>query len=240
MFGTKEALLTALVAGAQQRVAPPPGPGPGLGRLRQRAARYIDQISAGDQHARAFLLLWAESVGATPQLRAMFAERDDLFAREIREDLTAGIADGDIRPGIDTEGTALALIATLRGAGLHAIIRGTAPDTTARVRDAVLACLQRSLQDLIRAKASRRLQRLRPAGSEAEDDVGWADSREIPSYALTSWAGTTCIRLAREVTWSRPLRTSPASTSASLRIRSGRSAGRRTPSSCQVKSPMKA
>jgi AcrR family transcriptional regulator len=88
MFGTKEALLTALVAGAQQRVAPPPGPGPGLGRLRQRAARYIDQISAGDEHARAFLLLWAESVGATPQLRAMFAERDNLFAREIREDLT--------------------------------------------------------------------------------------------------------------------------------------------------------
>ena len=77
----------------------------------------------------------------------MFAERDDLFASEIREDLTAGIADGDIRPGIDTEGTALALIATLRGAGLHAIIRGAAPDTTARVRDAVLACLQRSLGD---------------------------------------------------------------------------------------------
>ena len=124
MFGTKEALLTALVAGAQQRVAPPQGLGPGLGRLRQRAARYLDQISAGDEHARAFLLLWAESVGATPHLRAMFAERDNLFAREIREDLTAGIADGDIRPGIDTEGTALALIAALRGASLHAISRG--------------------------------------------------------------------------------------------------------------------
>jgi AcrR family transcriptional regulator len=147
MFGTKEALLTALVAGAQQRVAPSPGPGPGLARLRQRAARYIDQISAGDEHARAFLLLWAESVGATPQLRAIFADRDDLFAREIREDLTAGIADGDIRPGIDVEGTALALIAALRGAGLHAIIRDPAPGTTARVRDAVLDGLQRSLEN---------------------------------------------------------------------------------------------
>jgi hypothetical protein len=112
-------------------VAPPQGPGPGLGRLRQRAARYIDQIGAGDEHARAFLRLWGESVGASPQLRAMFAERDNLFAREIREDLTAGIADGDIRPGIDIEGTALALIATLRGAGLHAIIRGTAFDSRA-------------------------------------------------------------------------------------------------------------
>jgi hypothetical protein len=77
----------------------------------------------------------------------MFAERDNVFAREIREDLTAGIADGDIRPDIDTEGTALALIAALRGAGLHAIIRDTAPDTTARVRDAILAGLQRSLAD---------------------------------------------------------------------------------------------
>jgi AcrR family transcriptional regulator len=145
MFGTKEALLAALVAGAQQRVGPPPASSPGLGRLRQRAARYIDQISAGDEHARAFLLLWAESVGATPQLRAMFTERDTLFAREIREDLTAGIADGEIRPGIDIEGTTLALIAVLRGAGLHMIIRGAAPGTTARMRETILASMQRSL-----------------------------------------------------------------------------------------------
>ncbi|MGH3171148.1 MAG: TetR/AcrR family transcriptional regulator, partial [Trebonia sp.] len=146
MFGTKEALLTALVVGAQQRVAPPQGPGPGLSRLRQRAARYIDQISAGDEHARAFLLLWAESVGATPQLRAMFTERDNLFARELREDLTAGIADGDIRPDIDTEGVTLVLIAVLRGVSLHMIIRDAAPDSTARVREAVLDCLQQSLE----------------------------------------------------------------------------------------------
>jgi AcrR family transcriptional regulator len=145
MFGTKEALLAALVTGAQQRVGPSPASSPGLGRLRQRAARYIDQISAGDEHARAFLLLWAESVGATPQLRAMFAERDSLFAREIREDLTAGITDGDIRPDIDIEGAIMALIAVLRGAGLHMIIRGAAPDNAARTRDTILVSLQRTL-----------------------------------------------------------------------------------------------
>jgi AcrR family transcriptional regulator len=145
MFGTKEALLAALVTGAQQRVAPPEVAGPGLARLRQRAARYIDQISAGDEHARAFLLLWAESVGATPQLRAMFTERDNLFAREIREDLTVGIARGEIRPGIDVEGATLTLIAVLRGAGLHSIIRDAAPGSTVRVREAILASLQRTL-----------------------------------------------------------------------------------------------
>jgi hypothetical protein len=58
--------------------------------MRQRVARYIDQISAGDEHARAFLLLWA---------------------------------------------------AVLRGASLHMIIRDAAPDSTARVREAVLASL---------------------------------------------------------------------------------------------------
>ena len=145
MFGTKEALLAALVTGAQQRVGPPPASSPGLGRLRQRAARYIDQISAGDEHARAFLLLWAESVGATPQLRAMFADRDSLFAREIREDLTAGITDGDIRPDIDIEGAIMALIAVLRGAGLHMIIRGAPPGSTVRMRDTILVSLQRTL-----------------------------------------------------------------------------------------------
>ena len=145
MFGTKKALLAALVAGAQQRVAPPQASGPGLTRLRQRVARYIDRISAGDTHARAFLLLWAESVGATPQLRAMFTERDNLFVREIREDLSAGIADGDIRSDIDAEGVTLALIAVVRGAGLHTIIRDAGPDATAPVREAILTCLQRSL-----------------------------------------------------------------------------------------------
>lgn len=147
MFGTKEALLAALVTGAQQRVGPPQASGPGLARLRQRVARYIDQISAGDEHARAFLLLWAESVGATPQLRAMFAERDNLFADEIREDLSAGIATGDIRSDIDREGVTLALIAQLRGAGLHMIIRNAAPDCASRVREAVLDSLQRCLGD---------------------------------------------------------------------------------------------
>jgi AcrR family transcriptional regulator len=145
MFGTKEALLAALVAGAQQRVAPPPTSTPGLDRLRQRVVRYIDQIGAGDEHARAFLLLWAESVGATPQLRAMFAERDTRFAREILEDLGAGIADGDIRPDIDTEGVTLALIALLRGASLHMIIRDATPDSTAGLRETILAVLQRTL-----------------------------------------------------------------------------------------------
>lgn len=145
MFGTKEALLAALVAGAQQRVAPPQASSPGLGRLRQRVARYIDQVSAGDEYARAFLLLWAESVGAAPRLRAMFTERDNLFVREIREDLSAGIADGDIRPDIDAEGVTLALIAVLRGTGLHTIIRDAEPDAAVRVREAILACVRRSL-----------------------------------------------------------------------------------------------
>src|SRR6185437_1459006 len=54
-----------------------------------------------------------------------------------------------------------------------------------------------------------------------------------------SWAGTTCIRPASEATLSRSSRTWPGSTSASLRIKSGRSAGWRTPSSCQATSPMK-
>ena len=145
MFGTKEALIAALVTGAQQRVAPSRGPGPGLARLRDRVARYVDQISAGDDHARAFLLLWAESVGATPQLRAMFTERDSLFAREIHEDLNAGIANGTIRPGIDTDGVTLALMAQLRGAGLHIIIRDPAPASSALVRQAILDSLQRNL-----------------------------------------------------------------------------------------------
>lgn len=72
----KEALLARLAAAAQQQLAPPAGNEVGLDRLCLLVDTYIEMVRSGDSYARAFLLLWAESVSASPELRAIFTERD--------------------------------------------------------------------------------------------------------------------------------------------------------------------
>jgi len=116
----------------------------GLGRLRLLVDTYIQTVRSGDSYARAFLLLWAESVSASPALRAIFAERDQQFTSEIIKDLEAGRQQGTVHPGTDIAGTAAALIAQLRGLALQIIIAGDSFDAE-RVRDAIQAGLFRSL-----------------------------------------------------------------------------------------------
>lgn len=117
-------MLAKLAAAAQERVAPPAGNEAGLGRLRLLVDTYIQTVRSGDSYARAFLLLWAESVSASPALRAIFAERDQQFTNEIINDLEAGRRQGTVHLGIDSVGTAAALIAQLRGLALQMIITG--------------------------------------------------------------------------------------------------------------------
>ncbi len=144
-FGTKEALLASLARAAQRRVAPPDERAHGVERLLALVETYIDQVSSGEPYARAFLLLWAESVGASPELRAVFAERDRQFSDEIERDLLAGRHDGTVRDDLDDSGTAAALIGQLRGLGLQTIIGGD-PYDRARAKDAVLAGLLRTIR----------------------------------------------------------------------------------------------
>jgi AcrR family transcriptional regulator len=158
-FGTKEALLAKLAAAAQERVAPPAGHEMGLGRLRLLVDTYIQSVQSGDSYARAFLLLWAESVSASPALRAIFAERDQQFISEIVKDLEAGRRQGTVHPGIDSVGTAAALIAQLRGLALQIIIAGDSFDAE-RARDAIQTGLLRSLAT---EKKERRLDNPGPA-----------------------------------------------------------------------------
>jgi AcrR family transcriptional regulator len=150
-FGTKEALLARLAAAAQQRVAPPAENEMGLGRLRLLVDTYIETVRSGDSYARAFLLLWAESASASPALRAIFTERDQQFTSEIIKDLEAGRRQGTVHPGIDSAGTAAALIAQLRGLALQMIIADDSLDAE-RARDAIQTGLLRSLRTEKREK----------------------------------------------------------------------------------------
>ncbi|WP_406164430.1 TetR/AcrR family transcriptional regulator [Streptomyces sp. NBC_00996] len=143
-FGSREALLTALLTHVQRDFVPTVDDlAPGLDRLLTLVDGYLAALDAGGARGRAFLLLWADSIAAAPELRPIFEERDQYLRALLTDDLRAGAAAGRVRPGIDLEATSLALLGQLRGLGLH-LVNADAADGK-RLRTAVVDLWRNSL-----------------------------------------------------------------------------------------------
>ena len=143
-FGSKQALLQRLAHATQSGFVPGlDGMPPGLDRLLRLIDGYIGALSQLRMPNRAFLLLWAEAATAA-DLARIFRERDEAFRADLREDVTAGIADGTIRPDVTAEETAVAVLAQLRGIGLQRLVDSPAVDTQ-RLRQSVTEYWHRAL-----------------------------------------------------------------------------------------------
>lgn len=143
-FGSKQALLQRLAHATQTGFVPGlDGVPPGLGRLLRLIDGYIGALGQLRMPNRAFLLLWAEAATAA-DLAAIFRERDEAFRSDLREDITAGIADGTIRPDTAAEDAAVAVLAQLRGIGLQRLVDSPAVDTE-RLRRSVTGYWHRAL-----------------------------------------------------------------------------------------------
>ncbi|MFI6937056.1 TetR/AcrR family transcriptional regulator [Streptomyces sp. NPDC050287] len=135
-FGSKQALLDRLARSTQAGFVPgleelPPG----LDRLLRLIDGYVGALGdAGTTH-RAFLLLWAEAATAS-ELAPIFRERDEAFRNDLRDDVAAAITDGDVRPDIEPDDVAVAVVGQLRGIGLQRLLDPHTVDT-ARLRHAV-------------------------------------------------------------------------------------------------------
>ena len=128
-FGSKQALLQRLARATQSGFVPGlDGLPPGLDRLLRLIDGYIGALGQLRMPNRAFLLLWAEAATAA-DLARIFRERDEAFRTDLREDIAAGIADGDIRPDVAAEEAAVAVLAQLRGIGLQRLVDSPAVDT---------------------------------------------------------------------------------------------------------------
>jgi AcrR family transcriptional regulator len=128
-FGSKQALLQRLAHATQSGFVPGlDGVPPGLGRLLRLIDGYIGALGQLRMPSRAFLLLWAEAATAA-DLAAIFRERDEAFRSDLREDITAGITDGTIRPDAAADDVAVAVLAQLRGIGLQRLVDSPAVDT---------------------------------------------------------------------------------------------------------------
>lgn len=143
-FGSKQALLQRLAHATQSGFVPGlDGLPPGLDRLLRLIDGYIGALGQLRMPNRAFLLLWAEAATAA-DLARIFRERDEAFRTDLREDIAAGIADGDIRPDVAAEEAAVAVLAQLRGIGLQRLVDSPAVDTE-RLRRSVTEHWRRAL-----------------------------------------------------------------------------------------------
>jgi AcrR family transcriptional regulator len=125
-FGSRARLLEAVVRDAQQFDVPDTGE-TGLDRIGALVSTYVATLRQRGATGRAFLLLWAEAVGADPVLAPLFAERDAWFRGLLTDYLRAGIDDGSVRPDVDPESVALALVGLVRGVAMQ--VMSTAADT---------------------------------------------------------------------------------------------------------------
>ncbi|MET9256636.1 TetR/AcrR family transcriptional regulator [Streptomyces sp. NPDC003717] len=128
-FGSKRALFQALAESSQSGFVPGAGAmPPGLGRLLALIDGYIRRMGDGAVAGRAFLLLWVEAA-TSAELSGVFRERDDGFRADLRGDVAAGIAAGEIRADADPEATAVAVLGQLRGIGMQQLLAPGALDS---------------------------------------------------------------------------------------------------------------
>jgi AcrR family transcriptional regulator len=144
-FGSKQALLERLARETQAGFVPGlEGLPPGLDRLLRLIDGYVGALGGVGIMHRAFLLLWAEAATAS-ELAPVFRERDEAFRRDLRDDVTAAITDGDVRTDIEPDAVAVAVVGQLRGIGLQLLLDPHAVDT-ARLRHTVTDHWRRALR----------------------------------------------------------------------------------------------
>lgn len=121
-FGTREALLKALAERAQQTFALPHTDATGLDLLALTVEKYLDYLTERAPKGQAFLLLWADAVGAEPSLRAIFAQRDASFRQTLAQHVEQGMQEGSVRTDADPQAVAVSILGMLRGIGLQLLL----------------------------------------------------------------------------------------------------------------------
>jgi len=93
---------------------------------------------------RAYHVLLAESIGAQPQLRPLFAAAHDKVRDRLRGFIEAAQGEGTIPVAVDADATALSVGALMLGMTIQSIVNPTTDID--RVRRSVVATLRLALQ----------------------------------------------------------------------------------------------
>ena len=89
-FGSRRALLDALAREVQGRFSAPRTNGDGLARILGLVDAYLDALGGRARDSQVFLVLWTEAIASDPDLRPVFAERDEAFRSSMAKAVAAG------------------------------------------------------------------------------------------------------------------------------------------------------
>lgn len=83
---------------------------------------FIEMVGDLPPLHRAFLVLWADAVATSPEVRPVMAASDRLFRHDIAKVIGRGVAAGDFPDNVDADGLATVLVGLLRGVALQRLL----------------------------------------------------------------------------------------------------------------------
>lgn len=125
-FGSKPAMMQRLVETVHHefsdQVASGEYDGTALGELFRLIRTFTRLLVEPPPLHRAFLILWADSMAGSPELRPEMSTSDRGFRRGIEEIIRRGISSREFLKSVDVGGIATTVVGTLRGVALQTIL----------------------------------------------------------------------------------------------------------------------
>lgn len=136
LFGSKNDLLLALVQDVFGRfrtelAVPLVGQKRGLDALLASQQAFLQTLDRPLPYTRALYVMIGEATGSSPELRAALDDHSEAVRRALRAMLAEGIERGEIRPDIDVDAQAVALLGQMRGIGTQVLLDPKAVDVPA-------------------------------------------------------------------------------------------------------------
>lgn len=127
-FGTKLRLLEAVVdateAWFERRVAREMGGRTGCAALARRMAIQMESVRDSSEAAIALYQLIAESMATVSELQPRITRLNASYREGMLVHLREAQAQGELRPGVDLERHAMAIVSALHGTAMQALIDG--------------------------------------------------------------------------------------------------------------------
>ncbi len=126
LFGSKAALVARLGEVADEhfteRALEAIGDRAGFDALAATVKMYIELVGGPDTIGRVHIVLLAEAIAHSPDLRDTRIEWDRYLRRSLTALIASGIDDGSIRSTVDAEHAALLVVGMLRGTVMQLVL----------------------------------------------------------------------------------------------------------------------
>jgi AcrR family transcriptional regulator len=125
-FGSKGALMQRLVEVVAREFREALGAASAsdspMDELLGLVRTFIGMVADLPPLHRAFLVLWADAVATSPDVRPIMAASDRHFRRDIATVIARGVASGDFPAALDAGALATVLVGVLRGIALQRLV----------------------------------------------------------------------------------------------------------------------